>query len=70
MTGLLLQTGSEELEGNVLNVGSQEETRIIDLAEKIVELSSLGPGVKFLPFPPGDHGRCLPEIGKASKAIL
>ncbi len=36
VSGLVLLSSKENLNGDVLNVGSQEETRIIDLAEKII----------------------------------
>ncbi len=69
VSGLLLLSSRENLNGGVLNVGSQEETRIIDLAEKIIQLSSARSKIRFLPFPAGDHRRRLPEIGKARKMM-
>lgn len=67
--GLLLQAGRDGLDRDLFNVGSQEETKIIDLAEKTIQLSSTSSRVRFLPFPPGDHRRRLPEIGKAEKVM-
>ena len=69
VSGLLLLSSKENLNGDVLNVGSPEETRIIDLAEKSIQLSSTRSKVRFLPFPAGDHRRRLPDIGKARKEM-
>ncbi len=69
VSGLVLLSSKENLNGDVLNVGSQEETRISDLAEKSIQLSSTQSKVRFLPFPAGDHRRRLPDIGKARKEM-
>ncbi len=69
VNGLLLLCSKENPNVDVLNVGSPEETRIIDLAEKIIQLSSTRSKVKFLPFPAGDHRRRLPEVGKAREIM-
>jgi UDP-glucuronate decarboxylase len=69
VSGIPLQTGREDLNGEVFNVGSKEEKKIIELAEKTIQLSSTRSKVKFLPFPAGDHRRRLPEMGKAGKIM-
>ena len=69
VAGLLLLAGRGNLDGDVVNVGSQGETRIIDLAEKVIQLFPTRSRVRFLTFPPGDHRRRLPEIGKARKMM-
>ncbi len=69
VTGLLALSGGERLAGEAVNLGSRQETRVIDLARKIIRLSSSGSQVSFHPFPPGDHRRRLPDGEKARKTI-
>ncbi len=69
VTGLLLLCAGEGLAGEAVNLGSREETRVIDLARKIISLSSSSSRVSFQPFPPGDHLRRLPDGEKARKTI-
>jgi nucleoside-diphosphate-sugar epimerase len=46
-----------------------EETNVIELAHKIIRISASKSQVQFLPFPPGDHHRRLPD-GRKAKMIL
>jgi len=69
VTGILRLAGKDKLAGEAVNIGSMEETRIIDLARKIIQISSSKSPMEFKPFPPGDHVRRLPEGSKA-KMIL
>jgi UDP-glucuronate decarboxylase len=69
VTGLLLMMAREGLDGDVFNLGSCEETRIVDLANKIIELPRSKSKISFLPFPAGDHKRRLPDPGKAKKVL-
>ena len=69
VTGILRLAGKDKLAGEAVNIGSMEETRIIDLARKIIQISSSKSPIEFKPFPPGDHVRRLPEGSKA-KMIL
>lgn len=69
VTGLLRLMGPKGLAGEAFNLGSVEETRVIDLAEKIIRLCSSQSRVSFHPFPLGDHRRRLPDGEKAQKAI-
>jgi UDP-glucuronate decarboxylase len=59
----------EQLSGDVLNLGSEDETKIIDLAKKIIQFSPGRSGLKYLPFPPGDHLRRQADITKARKIL-
>ena len=65
VTGLLRLAGKEKLAGQAANIGSMVETNIIDLAQKIIQISSSKSRVEFRPFPPGDHVRRLPDGSKA-----
>ncbi len=69
VTGLLRLGGGDGLAGEAVNLGSMEETRVIDLARKIIRLSSSRSQVSFHPFPPGDHRKRLPDGEKARKTI-
>ena len=66
-TGLLQLVSMEGVKWQLLNIGSLDEARIIDLARKNIELPKSKIG--FQPFPPGDHRRRLPETERARKAI-
>jgi nucleoside-diphosphate-sugar epimerase len=46
-----------------------EETNIIDLANKIIQISDSKSQVQFRPFPAGDHHRRLPDGNKAKKVL-
>ncbi len=69
VTGLLQLTGQEGLEGEVLNLGSEKETKVLSLAQKVLELSQSHSRLSFQPFPLGDHRRRLPDMQKANKMI-
>ncbi len=69
VAALLLIIERDGLDCYALNIGRDEETTIIALARKTMELSSSESKISFEPFPPGDHKRGLPEIRKARKMI-
>jgi len=69
VNGLVSQMADEERGADVLNLGSENETKILDLARNIVELSAAHSGLKYLPFPHGDHLRRQPDITKARKML-
>jgi UDP-glucuronate decarboxylase len=58
-----------EQRNDVLNLGSEDETKIIDLAKKIIQLPPARSGLKHLPFPPGDHLRRQADITRARKIL-
>src|SRR3989441_1522559 len=68
VSGLLSVMGNEE-RIDVLNLGSEDETKIIDLAKKIIHFPPARSGLKYLPFPPGDHLRRHPDITQARKTL-
>ena len=69
VTGILRLAGKDKLAGEAVNIGSMEETRIIDLARKIIQISSSKSSIEFKSFPPGDHLRRLPEGSKAKRIL-
>jgi UDP-glucose 4-epimerase/UDP-glucuronate decarboxylase len=50
--------------GGIVNVGSDRETRIGDLARRIFELVGFHPRVVEQPAPPGSVGRRVPDVRK------
>jgi UDP-glucuronate decarboxylase len=69
ITGLLRLVVKDGVSGEAVNIGSEVETNIIDLAHKIIQISDSKSQVEFRPFPPGDHHRRLPD-GRKAKMIL
>jgi UDP-glucuronate decarboxylase len=69
INGLLRLVAKDGVSGEAINIGSTEETNIIDLANKIIQISDSKSQVEFRPFPPGDHRRRLPD-GRKAKMIL
>ena len=57
------------LKGEVINVGSDKETRIIDLANLIIKLTGSRSKIKFLPPRPDDPPRRAADISKAKRLL-
>jgi UDP-glucuronate decarboxylase len=57
------------LEGEVFNIGSDKETKIIDLANMIVKLTDSKSRIKFLPPRPDDPPRRAADITKAKEKL-
>ena len=69
VTGILCFTSSNRLSGEVLNIGTDDESGILDLAETVRKLTRSSSIIKFLPFPKGDHRRRLPDTTRSIKEI-
>ncbi len=70
VTGLLRMVERDGLESEVLNIGSQEETRILDLAEKVRGMSGSPSRIGFHPFPGGIiGGGCLRGEGEEAGRV-
>lgn len=69
ITGLLRLVAKDGVSGEAVNIGSMEETNIINLARKIIQISDSKSQVEFRPFPLGDHHRRLPD-GRKAKTML
>lgn len=67
--GILRATCLAEASGEVINLGSDEETRIIDLAKTVLKLTGSKSGIEFHPLPVDDPRRRCPDIGKAEKLL-
>ena len=69
LRGLLKFAFIEEGKGEVINLGNPKETRIIELAKLIRELTRSNSPIEFHPLPPDDPKRRCPEISKAKKLL-
>lgn len=57
------------LKGEVINIGSDKETRIIDLANMIITLTGSKSKIRYLPPRPDDPPRRAADISKAKKLL-
>jgi len=60
---------TEGTKGEVINLGNPEEYRIIDLAEKIKNLTNSASEIVFQDLPPDDPTQRQPDISKAKKLL-
>jgi UDP-glucuronate decarboxylase len=69
--GLLRFISSDECEGEVVNMGSEEETRIIDLAKEIKRLTNSSSEIVLEELPEDELnlGRMCPDITKAKRIL-
>jgi UDP-glucuronate decarboxylase len=67
--GLLLLLASEWTRGEVVNVGNSEEVTILELAQKIKQLTGSVSPITFHPLPEDDPRRRCPDIGRAEKLL-
>lgn len=69
VTALMLLTTSDKAKGEVVNVGNSQEVTILELAEKIKELTKSGSGLSFHPLPKDDPKRRCPDTAKMEKLL-
>jgi UDP-glucuronate decarboxylase len=69
VTGLLLLTISDDAKGEVVNVGNSQEITILELAEKIRELTKCKSDLTFHPLPKDDPKRRCPDTSKLEKLV-
>jgi UDP-glucuronate decarboxylase len=67
--GILRLAGIEEAKGEVVNIGSNVETSILELARIVKELTGSKSEITFLPLPKDDPRRRCPDISKAEKLL-
>ena len=68
-TGILRFTGKNRPGEEVFNIGTDEERKILYLAETVKKLTDSSSTIRFLPFPNGDHKRRLPDTTRSAKEI-
>ena len=67
VTGLMLLATSDKATGEVVNVGNSQEVTILELANKIKELTKCGSSLTFHPLPKDDPKRRCPDTSKLEK---
>jgi len=67
--GILRVSLKEGIEGEVLNLGNQEEYKIIDLAKIIIEKTDSKSVIVFTPLPEDDPKKRCPDITKAKTML-
>ncbi len=69
VTDLILLTTSDRAKGEVVNVGNPQETTILQLAKRIVELTKCKSSLVFHPLPKDDPKRRCPDIRKIESML-
>lgn len=69
VTSLMHLTASDKAKGEVVNVGNPQEKSILELAEKIKELTRCSSSLSFRPLPKDDPKRRCPDTTKLEKLV-
>ena len=69
MIGLIKLLLADGLDGQVVNIGNEEEVTILDLAKKIISLTNSKSEIVFHELPPDDPRRRCPNISKAKELL-
>lgn len=65
-----LNVHDSSLKADIINIGSDEEISVLDLAEKIIKISDSKSKIVFLPpLPEGDMTRRKPDVSKMRKVL-
>lgn len=67
--GLLMLLTAGNAVGEIVNIGSSEEIRILDLARKIKSIAQSESQIVFRPLPADDRMRRCPNVSKAKKLL-
>ena len=67
--GIIAQTLVDDISGLPINLGADRETTVLNLAEKIIELTNSKSEIKFFPLPEDDPKRRLPDITRAKELL-
>jgi len=69
VTGLLKLAGYDGIDGSVINIGNPLEMSVLDLAQKIIEITGSKSSISYHPLPPDDPSRRFPDISKAAEVL-
>jgi nucleoside-diphosphate-sugar epimerase len=69
ITGLMMLSTNEKAKGEVVNIGNPQEVTILQLAEKIRELTSSRSQLAFYPLPKDDPRRRCPDTCKMERLL-
>lgn len=67
--GILRLALSHDAKGEVVNIGSNKETSVLDLAKMIKKITGSNSQIGFYPLPEDDPERRCPDIGKARRIL-
>jgi nucleoside-diphosphate-sugar epimerase len=67
--GLFLLLTDEGARGEVVNVGNPEEVTILELAQRIKQLTGSSSPITFHPLPEDDPRRRCPDIGRVERLL-
>ncbi len=67
--GLVKLAFLDEARGEVVNIGSDKEITILELAKLVRDLTNSSSGMEFLPLPEDDPPRRKPDISKARRIL-
>jgi len=67
--GILTDVMEEKARGIVINVGNDKETTILELAQKIIELTNSNSKIVFKPLPIDDPVRRQPKLDRAREIL-
>ena len=63
--GLLRLAAVDEANGSVVNIGNDKETKIIDMARMVLNITGSASGITYHPLPEDDPMRRRPDIARA-----
>ncbi len=63
--GLLKLAALDEVQGSIVNIGNDNETRIIDMAKMVLDITGSLSGITYHPLPEDDPLRRRPDISRA-----
>jgi UDP-glucuronate decarboxylase len=69
IVGILLMLSNKNCNGQVINIGGTQETKILDLAKKVNEKVRSKSKIVFSPLPEDDPKRRHPDISKAKEML-
>jgi UDP-glucuronate decarboxylase len=69
VTGLMLLTANHNARGEVVNVGNCKEVTVLELANRIRELTKSSSKLTFHPLPKDDPKRRCPDTGKIERLL-
>jgi nucleoside-diphosphate-sugar epimerase len=69
VTGLMSLMMSPQAKGEVVNVGNTQEVSIVELAEKVKEITKCKSTIEFHPLPKDDPKRRCPDTTKLKRLV-
>jgi UDP-glucuronate decarboxylase len=69
VTGLMLLAATDKAKGEVVNIGNAQEVTILELAQKIKEVTKCQSVIEFHPLPKDDPKRRCPDMSKLEKLV-